>query len=413
MPTAAQGDITGGEVPAGPTSPFAPAPGAAPLSRMIAAQARLETRTLLRNGEQLLLTLIIPLLLLAAFSLEPLVNFGAGLSRIDFLTPGIIALAVMSTAFTSQAIATGFERRYGVLKRLGATPLSRGGLIAAKTTTVIAVELLQALLILAVALAIGWRPDASPAAILVAPLHVMVGAQAWLELRTLLRNGEQLVLTLIIPVLLIAAFSQEDLVSYGPGSRIDFLAPGILALAVMSTAFTSQAIATGFERRYGVLKRLGATPLSRRGLIAAKTLTVLAVEVLQSALIVVVALALGWNPRGGAAAAVWSVVLMVVGTAAFSGLALLLAGTLRAEATLAAANLIYLVMLGIGGVVFPLTKFPAGARPLLRLLPSGALSDGLRSMLQLGGGLPARDLLVLAVWAVVGIGFAVRTFRWE
>jgi ABC-2 type transport system permease protein len=162
-----------------------------------------------------------------------------------------------------------------------------------------------------------------------------------------------------------------------------------------------------------VLKRLGATPLSRRGLIAAKTLTVLAVEVLQSVLIVVVALALGWNPRGGGAAAVWSVVLMVVGTAAFSGLALLLAGTLRAEATLAAANLVYLVMLGIGGVVFPLTKFPAGARPLLRLLPSGALSDGLRSMLQLGGGLPVRDLLVLAVWAVVGIGLAVRTFRWE
>jgi ABC-2 type transport system permease protein len=256
---------------------------------------------------------------------------------------------------------------------------------------------------------VPW-PSPAPGA---APLPVMVGAQAALELRTLLRNGEQLVLTLIIPVLLIAAFSQENLVSYGPGSRIDFLAPGILALAVMSTAFTSQAIATGFERRYGVLKRLGATPLSRRGLIAAKTLTVLAVEVLQSALIVIVALALGWNPHGGGAAAAWSVVLMVVGTAAFSGLALLMAGTLRAEATLAAANLVYLVMLGIGGVVFPLTKFPAGARPLLRLLPADALSDGLRSMLQLGGGLPVRDLLVLAVWAVAGIALAVRTFRWE
>ncbi len=117
---------------------FTPAPGAAPLRRMIAAQATLETRTLLRNGEQLLLTLIIPLLLLAAFGLEPLVSFGTGMSRIDFLTPGIIALAVMSTAFTSQAIATGFERRYGVLKRLGATPLSRTGLIAAKTATVTA-----------------------------------------------------------------------------------------------------------------------------------------------------------------------------------------------------------------------------------------------------------------------------------
>ena len=258
-------------------------------------------------------------------------------------------------------------------------------------------------------LPVPW-PSPAPGA---APLPVMVGAQAALELRTLLRNGEQLVLTLIIPVLLIAAFSQEDLVSYGPGSRIDFLAPGILALAVMSTAFTSQAIATGFERRYGVLKRLGATPLSRRGLIAAKTLTVLAVEVLQSALIVIVALVLGWNPHGGAAAAAWSVVLMVVGTAAFSGLALLMAGTLRAEATLAAANLVYLVMLGIGGVVFPLTKFPAGARPLLKLLPADALSDGLRSMVQLGGGLPVRDLLVLAVWAVAGIALAVRTFRWE
>jgi ABC-2 type transport system permease protein len=255
----------------------------------------------------------------------------------------------------------------------------------------------------------AW-PAPAPGA---APLPRMIGAQAGLELRILLRNGEQLVLTLIIPVLLLAAFSQADLVSYGPGSRIDFLAPGILALAVMSTAFTSQAIATGFERRYGVLKRLGTTPLSRRGLIAAKTLAVLGVEVLQAAVIIVAGLAFGWHPRGGAAAAAGAVLLMVVGTAAFSGLALLLAGTLRAEATLAAANLVYLVLLGIGGVVFPLTKFPASMRPVLKLLPSGALSDGLRSMLQDGGGLPARDLLVLLIWAAVGIALAARYFRWE
>jgi len=255
----------------------------------------------------------------------------------------------------------------------------------------------------------AWPPPAPGAA----PLPRMVLAQAGLELRTLLRNGEQLVLTLIIPVLLLAAFSQEDLVSYGPGRRIDFLVPGILALAVLSTAFTSQAIATGFERRYGVLKRLGTTPLSRRGLIAAKTLTVLAVEVLQSVLIVAVALPLGWQPHGGAAAVASVVLLMVAGTAAFSGLALLLAGTLRAEATLAAANLLYLVMLGIGGVVFPLTKFPAAAQPVLRLLPAGALSTGLRSVLQYGSGLPVRDLLVLVVWAVAGIALAARFFRWE
>src|SRR6266446_598634 len=130
---------------------LAPAPGAAPLRRMVAAQAVFDGRGLLRNGEQLLLTMIIPILLLTGFSEASVLNLGRG-SRVDFLTPGIIALAVMSTAFASQAIATGFERRYGVLKRLGTTPLSRGGLVAAKTATVIGVELLQGVLILAVAL---------------------------------------------------------------------------------------------------------------------------------------------------------------------------------------------------------------------------------------------------------------------
>ncbi|MEP7023264.1 MAG: ABC transporter permease [Actinomycetota bacterium] len=244
-------------------------------------------------------------------------------------------------------------------------------------------------------------------------MRAMVAAQASLELRTLLRNGEQLLLVVIIPVLLLAAFSHEPLVSFGPGRRIDFLAPGIIALAVLSTAFTSQAIATGFERRYGVLKRLGSTPLQRRGLIAAKTLTVLVVEVLQAVIIIVVSLALGWHPHAGGAAVLWAVLLVLAGTAAFSGLALLLAGTLRAEATLAAANLVYLVFLGLGGIVFPLTKFPVGAQHVLRLLPGGALSDGLRSLLQHGSALPGRDLLVLAVWAVVAVVLAARTFRWE
>ena len=246
-----------------------------------------------------------------------------------------------------------------------------------------------------------------------APLPRMIAAQAAMETRTTLRNGEQLVVTLVIPLGLLAMFSLEPLVSLGSGSRVDFLAPGIIALAVMSTAFTSQAIATGFERRYGVLKRLGATPLSRRGLIAAKTVTVAVVELGQAVVIVAVGLALGWRPHVGGAALVWTVLLILAGTAAFSGLALLMAGTLRAEATLAAANLVYLVMLGIGGMVFPLSKFPAAAQPVLRLLPPGALSDGLRSVLQHGSGLPVADLLTLAVWAAAAIALAVRTFRWE
>ncbi|HVB43438.1 MAG TPA: ABC transporter permease [Streptosporangiaceae bacterium] len=246
-----------------------------------------------------------------------------------------------------------------------------------------------------------------------APLPKMIAAQAGLELRTLSRNGEQLLLTLIIPVLLLVVFSSEALISVGPGSRIGFMAPGILALAVMSTSFTSLAIGTAFERRYGVLKRLGATPLSRTGLIAAKALTVLTVETGQVVIIVTVAALLGWRPVVTVGTVAAALAVLVVGSAAFSGLAMLMAGTLRAEGTLAAANLVYLVLLGIGGVVFPLTKFPAAIRPALRLLPSGALSDGLRSVLRYGVGLAWRDLLVLAVWAVVGIGLAARTFRWE
>jgi ABC-2 type transport system permease protein len=248
-----------------------------------------------------------------------------------------------------------------------------------------------------------------------APLPRMIAAQARLEATTLLRNGEQLMLVLIIPVLLLTAFSLESFTSIGHTrhERIDFLVPGIIALAVMSTAFTSQAIATGFERRYGVLKRLGATPLSRVGLIVAKTVTVIAVELLQAVIIVVVGFALGWRPHATVAGLASAVLLAAIGTAAFSGLALLLAGTLRAEATLAAANLIYLVLLGLGGVLFRLTQFPKAARGPLKLLPSGALADGLHSVLEYGHGLPAADLAVLAIWAVAGIALAARTFRWE
>jgi ABC-2 type transport system permease protein len=162
-----------------------------------------------------------------------------------------------------------------------------------------------------------------------------------------------------------------------------------------------------------VLKRLGATPLARSGLIGAKSVTVLAVEAGQIVLIVIVSALLGWRPVITAVSVLSALLVIVVGTAAFSGLAMLMAGTLRAEATLAAANLIYLLLLGLGGVVFPLSKFPAGARPVLRLLPSGAMSDGLRSVLRYGAGLPVRDLVVLVVWAAIGIGLAARTFRWE
>ncbi|SCD42464.1 ABC-2 type transport system permease protein [Streptomyces sp. DfronAA-171] len=238
----------------------------------------------------------------------------------------------------------------------------------------------------------------------------MIAAQAGLETRMLLRNGEQLLLTVIIPALLLVLFSAVDVVDTGDGERVDFLAPGVLALAVMSTAFTGQAIATGFERRYGVLKRLGASPLPRWALMTAKTLSVLVTEVLQVALLTVIALALGWSPHGNPA---WVVLLLLLGTAAFSGLGLLMAGTLKAEATLAAANLVFLLLLVAGGVIVPLDKFPGAVRSVLELLPITALSDGLREVLQHGAGMPAKDLVVLAVWTVLGLGAAGRFFRWE
>jgi ABC-2 type transport system permease protein len=246
-----------------------------------------------------------------------------------------------------------------------------------------------------------------------APLPKIIAAQTGLEVKILIRNGEQLLLTLIIPVLLLVVFSSESLISVGHGSRIGFIAPGILALAVLSTSFTSLAIGTAFERRYGVLKRLGATPLSRTGLIAAKAALVLTIEAGQVVLIVAISFLLGWHPVLTASSVLSALAVLILGSAAFTGLALLMAGTIRAEAVLPGANLLYLMLLGLGGILFPLTKFPAGARPLLLLLPSGAISDGLRSVLRYGAGVPGQDLLVLAVWAVVAIVLAARTFRWE
>ncbi len=239
-----------------------------------------------------------------------------------------------------------------------------------------------------------------------APPLAIIRAQTTMELRLTLRRGESLLLTLAIPLLLLVFFRAADL----EGAGIGFLVPGILALAIMSTAFTGQAIATGYERAYGVLTRLRATPLTRLQLLTAKTLGVLGVEVLQAALVVGVGSALGWRLHGNAAAAV---LIAVVGTAAFSGLGLLMAGALRAEATLAGANGIYLVLLFLGGVVFPLSRLPGWVQAVAHALPTAALSHGLRSALGRGGGLDGSDLLVLCCWAAGSIALAARTFRWD
>ena len=247
-----------------------------------------------------------------------------------------------------------------------------------------------------------------------APLPRMLRAQAGLEVRMVLRNGEQLLLTVVIPVLVLLGFGSVEVVDLGSRTeRLDFLVPGVLALAVLSTAFTGLAIGTGFERRYGALKRLGATPLPRGALLAAKGLAVLAVEALQLALLLAVAVLLGWAPPRDVGAWAGALLLVLVGTGAFASLALLMAGTLRAEATLAAANLVYLLLLVTGGIAVPLDRFPDRVGAALELLPAAALAEGLRDCLSGGTGLPLAELLVLLVWGAVGAVLAARWFRWE
>lgn len=237
----------------------------------------------------------------------------------------------------------------------------------------------------------------------------MLLAQASIELKLALRQGEQILLTLVIPVLLTLVLVLGSLVDTDGSGRADYFLPGILALAVVSSSFTGLAIATGFERKYGVLKRLGATAMPRSVLLGGKTLAVLGIEVIQLAVVGGLGLLLGWEPSG----AIGAVVIVLVGTAAFAGLGLLLAGALRAEATLAAANLVWFLLLVGGGLLLPLSRLPDSAATVLQFLPSAALADGLRAVFQAGEALPVQPTVILLAWSVVAFAAAVRWFRWE
>ncbi len=236
-------------------------------------------------------------------------------------------------------------------------------------------------------------------------------AQVRAEVTQVLRNGEQLLLTLGIPVLLLVFFSLVDVLPTGTDDPIDFLAPGIIALAVMSTAMVSLGIATGFERTYKVLKRLGATPLGRKRLVLAKIAAVVVVEVIQLVVLVPVALVLGWSP----ADARWfgAIAGVVLGTVAFAGLGLTLAGRLRGEVNLAAQNGVYLVLLLLGGMVIPFAELPWLLEGVARVLPSGALANVIRESLAGGTDWVVLSWLVLTAWAAVTPALAARWFRWE
>jgi ABC-2 type transport system permease protein len=233
-------------------------------------------------------------------------------------------------------------------------------------------------------------------------------AQSRLELLLTLRRGESLVVSLAIPVGILVFFAKVEVVN-SLRDPVQFLVPGVLALAVMSSAMVSLGIATGYERRYGVLKRLGSTPLSRAGLLTAKTINVLALEVLQAVVLLGVGAALGWRAEGSIAAAIG---LLLLGTVAFAGVGQFFAGLLRAEANLAVANALFLLLLFVGGMAYPLGKLPSALATVARGLPAAALSDTVRQALSTSS-VSLGALAVLVGWAIGAPLLAARTFRWE
>lgn len=254
----------------------------------------------------------------------------------------------------------------------------------------------------AVDTSLSFVPDAAPT-----PRRKMVLNHALTEAKLILRNGEQLMVTLLIPLglLFFGHFAQGRY-----GITENHIAPNVLALAVWSSCFTSLAIATAFERRYGVLERLSATPLGHGGLLAGKALGITMIATGQFLLLGAIGQALGW--RITPAPLQWLVMLMAVPLAmfVFANLALSMAGLLRAEATLAFANIVYLVGLLAGGIMWPVSSFPKALQPLVAGTPTGALGEVLRHWTS--GGVTWISLLVLAVWAVLAHLLARKAFRW-
>lgn len=244
-----------------------------------------------------------------------------------------------------------------------------------------------------------------------APLGRQILAQVRVELLLTLGQGESLLITLIVPVVLLIFFTSLNIAPATNGHPVNFLLPGMLALAVMATGMVSLGISTAYQRYYGVLKRLGASPLPRSGLIIAKVISVLVLELIQVIILLSVAVVLyGWRPVGSLPLAL---LVLTLGTVTFAALGLAMAGALRAEGTLAGANALYLLFLLVGGGLVPLSRLPVALATIARLLPAAALTEALRAAMTNSSAFPGFALLVLTVWTVGILLVAVRTFRWE
>ena len=238
-------------------------------------------------------------------------------------------------------------------------------------------------------------------------------AQTRAEVSMTIRRGETLLLTIGIPVILLLFFSLTHVTASPGGHRVDFIAPGILALCVLSTSLVALSIATGFERSSGVLRRLHVTPLGQRRLIGAKISGVLVTEVIQVVVLSGVALLLKWRPDGGFVGVLEVLLALVLGSAGSAGIGLALAGRLRAEVNLAASNGLYLVLLLLSGIVVPLTSMPSAVRRVVIALPSGAMAEALHRVLGHGVAPSVADWVSLALWAVAAPLLAARTFRFD
>jgi len=242
-----------------------------------------------------------------------------------------------------------------------------------------------------------------------------IAAMTAMELRLVLRRGENLFATIVIPTLVLVLFSSVAILPVADGRPVEFLLPGSIALAIIATSLVSLGITTGYDRSYGVLKRLGGSPLSRPELIVARVLTVLVVEAVQVSLLIATAIALlGWTANAGVSVPLL-IVAVVAGTVAFAGLGLLLAGILRAETMLAVANLLFLAFLALGGIVVPVDRLPGPVAAIAHALPAAALSDMLRIALGSAGAAPdaLNPLVLLGVWGALAVSLAAATFSWE
>lgn len=236
--------------------------------------------------------------------------------------------------------------------------------------------------------------------------------QARTELMMTLRQGERILVTLFIPVLLLIGFNALKITMAPAGeTTIEFLLPGILALAIISAGMVSLGIATAYERNYGVLKRLGSSPLNHGTLILAKIISIIMLEIIQTIVLVAVAVIFyDWRPTGSLPLALLAAVL---GTIAFSALGLAMAGGLRAPATLATANALYLIFVFIGGGLFPLSFLPDPLANVAQLLPAAALTQALQNTMIANQPFPGGAFLILAIWTVLILAVAIKAFKWE